>query len=88
MVTENPLDARLDSLLAQFLAEVAGPGGESFTDETDLVTDLMLDSLDFVSLIAELEAAFGIAVPDEDATVHRFGTVGAIRGYVHEAAGA
>jgi len=39
---------------------------ESITMETDLVEDLKADSLDIVELIMDMEAEFGIEVPDED----------------------
>jgi acyl carrier protein len=39
---------------------------ESITLETDLVEDLKADSLDIVELIMDMEAEFGIEVPDED----------------------
>ena len=40
---------------------------ERVTLETNLVTDLGLDSLDFVELTCEFEDAFDLAIPDEDA---------------------
>ena len=43
--------------------------------EKKLVTDGIIDSVDIVSLISELEDAFGIEIPMEDVVEDNFDTV-------------
>lgn len=43
-----------------------------------LVTDGVIDSVDIVSLIAELEEEFGISIPMEDVIEDNFDSVSAI----------
>ena len=39
---------------------------ENITPETNIIEDLSADSLDVAELLIEIEAAFGVTVPDED----------------------
>ena len=52
----------------------------SITDgmEKKIVTDGVIDSVDIVSLISELEDAFGIEIPMEDIVEDNFDTVDAM----------
>ncbi len=52
------------------------------TDETHFINDLGADSLDTVELVMELEDAFGINIPDEDA--EKIQTVGEAVKYIEE----
>lgn len=52
----------------------------AITLETDLVKDMKADSLDVVELIMDIEAEFGIEIPDED--VPEVITVGEILQYI------
>jgi acyl carrier protein len=55
-------------------------GGVKLTPETELLTDLNVNSLDLVELICALEAAFGIEVPEKD--IGRFTKVKGIVDYL------
>jgi acyl carrier protein len=52
---------RVIEILKQF-----GVPETAITDQTHFTRDLGLDSLDTVDLIMQLEAEFGIRIPDED----------------------
>ena len=84
MVSAAELDEQITSLIRRFLAEAVGRPDEEITDDTDFIADLMLDSLDFVALIGEIESRWGLRVPP-DTGIRSLGTVGAVRGFVHEA---
>jgi acyl carrier protein len=50
------------------------------TAETNLVEDLRLDSLDLITTVIDLEAMFGLELPDD--AMARFRTVGEIAQYL------
>lgn len=52
--------------------------------DVDLVEIGILDSLGFVTLLMNLEEAFGVAVPIEDLDVERFRSVERITDYLGE----
>jgi len=88
MVNGDELDREITELIERFLDEAVGHPGLPVDDGTDLVSDLMLDSLDFVALLSELEERWDLRIPDEDASIQSFATVGAVRAYVRRALGA
>ena len=51
----------------QIIMEKLGVSEEQVTSEASFIDDLNADSLDIVELVMELEDAFGIEIPDEDA---------------------
>lgn len=51
--------------------------------ETSFVNDLGADSLDTVELVMDMEEAFGLSIPDEDA--EKIQTVGNAVKYIEEA---
>lgn len=51
----------------QIIMEKLGVSEEQVTPEASFIDDLNADSLDIVELVMELEDAFGIEIPDEDA---------------------
>lgn len=55
---------------------------EKITEDSLLVDDLELTSLDVVSIVGDFEDAFDIEVPDED--ILQFATVGDILEYIRE----
>lgn len=62
------------------LLEILKTYNEAITEDMDkkLVTDGIIDSVDIVSLIADLEDAFGISVPMEDIIEDNFDSASAM----------
>ncbi len=50
------------------IADTLSVKKESITENTDLVEDLGVDSLDMVDLVLAMEQEFGIEIKDEDIT--------------------
>ncbi len=51
-----------------------------FTQKVDFIEEGMLDSFDIISLISELDNAFGIIINGEDVIPENFSSVEAISG--------
>ncbi len=51
----------------QIIMEKLGVSEEQVMPEASFIDDLNADSLDIVELVMELEDAFGLEIPDEDA---------------------
>jgi len=64
----------------EVIVDKLGVEEDKITMEASFVDDLGADSLDTVELIMELEEAFGIETPDEDA--ENMTTVGAAVTYI------
>lgn len=58
-----------------------------FDTETSLIDKDILDSFDIVSLVAEIDDAFGVAIPAEELTPENFNSAGAIYGLVRRMKG-
>ena len=65
----------MDELLT-LLAEVCP--GVDFAGETALVDDGILESLDIVTIVTELMAAFDVEIPVEDLVPENFNSAGAM----------
>lgn len=59
-----------------------GANKDQVTPETSFINDLGADSLDTVELVMELEDAFDMSIPDEDA--EKMQTVGDAINYIKE----
>lgn len=70
----------LDSKVIAVIVDKLGVDESEVTLEANFTNDLGADSLDTVELIMELEKAFGITIPDEDA--ENIATVGDAINYV------
>lgn len=53
--------------LKQLICEYADVKPEEITEETNIRTDLALDSLSLLNLAVAIESEFGLEVTDEDA---------------------
>jgi acyl carrier protein len=82
-VVNEQLDEEITQYLTAFLTSVAV--GAAFSEDTRLVEDLGLDSLDFTALLAGLEARWSVTISEEDIAVDRLSTVAAVRARIHSA---
>lgn len=57
----------MESRLKKIVAEQLGVDESKIVPEARFAEDLSADSLDLVEMIMELEEAFGVEIPDEDA---------------------
>lgn len=53
--------------IKKLICSTLGLAADRVGDDTDLVDDLGVDSLDVAELLMSLEEKYGVAVPDEDA---------------------
>lgn len=74
--------ANVKERVIEIIAEQMSVPKENVTPETSFVNDLHADSLDTVELVMELEEAFDISIPDEDA--EKIQTVGDAIRYIEE----
>lgn len=63
---------RLKKILSELHPEV------EFSEQTRLLDDKILDSLDIVALVTDVNEAYGIDIGAEDVIPENFGTVGDI----------
>ncbi len=66
--------------LVAIISEKLGKDEKDITDNSTFTTDLGADSLDVVELIMEMEKAFNISIPDDDA--EKISTVGDAINYI------
>ncbi len=64
---DNTVEAKLKELIIKNL--LMNVSAEDITDETDLVRDFVLDSLQMLRLVWDIEIAFGISIQNQDSMV-------------------
>ncbi len=64
---DNTVEAKLKELIIKNL--LMNVSEEDITDETDLVRDFVLDSLQMLRLVWDIEIAFGISIQNQDSMV-------------------
>lgn len=76
--TTQEIEEKVISIVAEHLAREPS----EITRETSFVNDLNADSLDIVEVVMDLEEAYDMNVPDEDA--QKIDTVGAAVDYIEQ----
>jgi acyl carrier protein len=76
--TEESVEEKVKEIIVKQM----GANKDQVTPETSFVNDLGADSLDTVELVMELEDAFDVSIPDEDA--EKMQTVGDAINYIKE----
>lgn len=64
---DNTVESKLKELIIKNL--LMKVSAEDITDETDLVRDFVLDSLQMLRLVWDIEIAFGISIQNQDSMV-------------------
>ena len=78
MSTEESVEEKVKEIIVKQM----GANKDQVTPDTSFINDLGADSLDTVELVMELEDAFDVSIPDEDA--EKIQTVGDAINYVKE----
>lgn len=68
--------------IKNIILEYAEVDEAQLTENTNIITDLNLNSYDFISIIGKLEDEFGIEIPDRD--IQGFETLGDVDNYLRE----
>lgn len=72
----------VNQTITEILVEKLGIAATEITPEANFMKDLGIDSLDYAELVMELEQAFDITIPDNEA--EKIKTVGQAIAYVEE----
>ncbi len=78
MSTEESVEEKVKEIIVKQM----GANKDQVTPETSFINDLGADSLDTVQLVMEMEDAFDISIPDEDA--EKMQTVGDAINFIKE----
>ncbi len=76
------IEESVEEKVKEIIVKQMGANKDQVTPETSFINDLGADSLDTVELVMELEDAFDVSIPDEDA--EKIQTVGDAMKYIKE----
>ena len=68
--------------IKNIILEYAEVDESQLTEDTNIITDLNLNSYDFISIIGKIEDEFGIEIPERD--VPNFETLGDVEQYLRD----
>lgn len=68
--------------IKNIILEYAEVDADALTEDTNIVSDLNLNSYDFISIIGRLEQEFGVEISDRD--IQKFETLGDVDKYLRE----
>ncbi len=75
-------DESVEEKVKEIIVKQMGANKDQVTSDTSFINDLGADSLDTVELVMELEDAFDMSIPDEEA--EKMQTVGDAIKYIEE----
>lgn len=78
-----PTREEIQQKIVEIVSNKLNKPGESITPEMSFINDLGADSLDTVELVMDIEEAFDLIIPEEEA--EKIETVGAAVDYVAQA---
>ena len=78
-----PTTQEIQDKVIDIVCKHLGVAKDKVSSETSFVNDLGADSLDTVELVMDMEEAFGLSIPDEDA--EKIQTVGNAVKYIEAA---
>ncbi|HEX2926737.1 MAG TPA: acyl carrier protein [Ruminiclostridium sp.] len=79
---DNTVESKLKELIIKNL--LMKVSAEDITDETDLVRDFVLDSLQMLRLVWDIEITFGISIQNQDSMVNLVSKYKLLKDYVLE----
>jgi Phosphopantetheine attachment site. len=79
----NTIDERLKTIILEIMR--IGIDLEDIEEDTDLINDLLFDSIQVLRLISSIEDEFKITIENEDSLVDLVQNYGALREFIEKA---
>ncbi len=78
----NTVDERLKTIILSTMR--IGIDLEDIEEETDLINDLLFDSIQVLRLISRIEEEFAITIENEDSLVELVQNYGSLKGFIEK----